>query len=176
MVVLSNAGVNVTRHYLDATHLHPFNPFNPINASQVFWQAGMGTAFGPFMIGSSSFYQCVVNDTMRYDLSNSGLPGPGGPGQICWQLNMGTPEVSTQNAVRMRISPNPAEDNLVIELTGNNSHLDGRFALVDARGRGVLSTNLRGSSTVVDVSSLTGLFTVILDTGEKRLVERVVVE
>ncbi len=103
VVALSNAGVNVTRHYLNPTPLQSFNPFNPINASQVFWQAGMGTAFGPFVVGSSSFYQCVVNDTMRYNLGNSGLPGPGGVGQICWQHHVGTPEVSAQCSMRMSI-------------------------------------------------------------------------
>ncbi len=108
VVLLSNAGVSVTRHYLDPTPLHPFNPFNPISASQVFWQAGMGTAFGPFVIGSSSFYQCVVNDTMRYDLSNNGLPGPGGAGQACWPVSTGLNEAVLGGNAYMTVLPNPS--------------------------------------------------------------------
>ena len=176
VVVLSNAGLSVTRHYLDPTPLHPFNPFNPISASQVFWQAGMGTAFGPFVIGSSSFYQCVVNDTMRYDLSNSGLPGSGGAGQLCWQLNLATPETATQGFVRMRISPNPTDGDLVVELVGNVAHLGGRLALIDPTGRVVMASYMNGLVKHLDVAGFQGFYTIVLESGAGRFIGRVVIQ
>ncbi len=176
VVVLSNAGVSVTRHYLDPTPLHPFNPFNPNDPGEVFWQAGMGTAFGPFVIGSSGFYQCIVNDTMQYDASNSGLPGPGGFGQICWPLTMGTQEIPLQDSTRMKISPNPAEDDLVIQLAGQDAHLGGRLALIDPSGRIVLATDMGGPLKQIDVATFQGFYTVVLESSAGRFIGRVVIQ
>jgi hypothetical protein len=176
VVVLSNEGVTVTRHYFDPTTLLPFNPFNPIDARKVFWQAGMGTAFGPFVVGSSSFYQCVVNDTMQYDLSNNGLPGPGGVGQSCWQLNLATPESGIQGNGGMRISPNPAENDLVIELIGSDAHLGGQITFFDPLGRVVLVSNIDGPIKQLDVAALKGFYSIVLESGAGHFIARVVIQ
>jgi hypothetical protein len=176
VVLLSNEGVSVTRHYLDPTPIDQFNPFNPISPSQVFWQAGMGTAYGPFVIGSSSFYQCVVNDTMQYDISNDGLPGPGGAGQLCWQLNLATPETAMRGQVGLKISPNPVADDLVIELVGSAAHRGGRLALYDPTGRVVLEAQLQGPGVVLDVSPMNGFYTVVIESEATRMIERVIIQ
>ena len=166
----------VLRHYFDPTPLNAFNPLNPMNASQVFWQAGMGTAFGPFVIGSSSFYQCVVNDTMQYDASNSGLPGTGGAGQLCWVINTATPDMAFEGPARMSISPNPADDRLTIELAGKDAHLGGRLALIDPTGRAVLTLKLDGPLMRLDVAAFHGFYIVVMELGSGRLVGKVVIQ
>jgi len=106
VVILSNAGVTVTRHYLNPSF------FNPLSADVVFWQMGMGTSFGPVLEGSGYFSLCGVNDSIQYDLANNGLPGPGGVGQICWPIATGMDESTGKE--RPLVSPNPSTGHFMI--------------------------------------------------------------
>jgi hypothetical protein len=72
--------------------------------------------------------------------------------------------------------PNPTRGALSLLCSSLGDEDNTQILIFDAMGREVLSRNMRGKSTVLDVSSLKGLFTVVLNTGVTRFVGRVVVE
>ncbi len=72
--------------------------------------------------------------------------------------------------------PNPTRGALSLLCASLGDEDNTQIFLFDAMGREVLSRNMRGKSTVLDVSSLKGLFTVVLNTGVTRFVGRLVVE
>lgn len=165
VVTLSNAGITVVRHYIRTWG----------NPDGFFWQAGMGTSSGPVLELSGIFGHCMVNDTMQYDLTNGGLPGPSYP-DFCRPINLSTPETAIRVHVGMMIKPNPVDDLVVIELIGESPILNGRLSLLDATGREVLSADMHGPLKVLDVSHLNGFFTVVIDTGGLRMTGRVIIQ
>lgn len=127
IVVLTNAGVTVTRHYLDPLI------FNPVGSYGVFWQAGSGTSFGPVLEGSGLFELCGVGGTIQYDLGNSGLPGPAGVKQICWPLHTGI--VRSTSLSKIFAIPNPSTGQFTF-----TAQLPILISVYDAFGRLVLQT------------------------------------
>jgi len=124
-VILSSLGVSVTRHYLKP------DLFNPLGAETVFWQEGMGTVSGPLLELSGVFWNCCVNDTIQYDISNSGLPGGVGS---CSYLSQSVHGL--QNGFESLIPhPNPSTAQFTFNLQ-QPKHI----VVYDAFGREILQT------------------------------------
>jgi hypothetical protein len=168
VVSLSNAGVAVVRRYVRGEFLG--------GPATTFWQARMGTSYGPLLEGSGIFYLSGVGDTIMYDLGNYGLPGPIGVDQICWPINMGLQEVAPLSNAHLQITPNPVVDDLLIAVVGNGAGRVGRLTILDPTGRVVLTTNMQGPLKELDVSQLNGFFTVVVDADGMRMTGRVIIQ
>ncbi len=80
------------------------------------------------------------------------------------------------NAPSLLLYPNPAHASLTIVCATLPDQAKAHARLFDTMGRMVLVQQLRGSTSVLDVSSLRGLFTVVVDIGSAQFTERVVIE
>ena len=157
VVVLSNNGTTVTRHYV--------NPalFNPLPAEGVFWQAGMGTVWGPLFRLSGIPNTCAVNDTIQFDINGINL---GYVGQSCWQIASDVSESGTNEPARFNVSPNPS--------TGL-FHLGAAAREVQVyNAQGKLLFRQKGNE--VDLGAEPpGVYTTVVETDKGRSVERLVV-
>jgi hypothetical protein len=158
VVQLSNAGVTVTRQYLDPTG------FNPLGASQVFWQAGMGTSFGPVMEGSGGFVLCGVGNAIQYDLGNNGLPGPDNVGEICWPISTNVNEGCVDK--KPVFIPNPSTGIFTIGIPTPST------TVYTSTGQQVW----KGTGNTIDLSSQPpGVYTAVVATERGRQAVRLVV-
>lgn len=82
------------------------------------------------------------------------------------------------NDTGLLLYPNPATTTLTIRTTSSDSSLalPGVLTIVDVTGRTVIQENFSGTMEVIDVTSLNGLFTVLLDAGQTRLTGRVIIQ
>jgi hypothetical protein len=77
---------------------------------------------------------------------------------------------------QLLLYPNPARGAVVLQCYNLEEDSISQVRFLDALGRVVLSIGMRGSSIAVDVSSLNGLFIVVLESEGERFVERLIIE
>lgn len=157
VIELNNAGVHVTRHY-----------FEPLPVGNIFWQAGMGTSFGPMLDLTGSPWGCWIGDTMMLGGFPDGLPGP-----ICDEP---CPLLSNGNGINdhakhTMLQPHPNPSPGVFQLA---ALLPWSLTVLDMHGREVL--HLPPYSRDIDLSlHPPGIYTVLQNTGQGLSVQRLVV-
>jgi len=167
VVSISNSGVTVTRHFV-----HFDSPF-AVAPNVLFWQAGMGTSFGPLIRLHGRPDYCSVDGVVQYNLGINGLPG--GPAW-CASFSVGLPDTNSSQNDGLRIYLGSSGSTLFVDRSGLNDQSPARVQLFDATGRLVIDTTLKGPKMELDVSSLKGMYTVRLMTGKGRYSGRVVVQ
>ncbi len=157
VVVLSNAGVTVTRHYVDP------DIFNPLSADVVFWQEGMGVNWGPIFRLSGIPHLSSVNDTVQYDIDFVNL---GYVGQICWQISAGISNTGNNEVGRLQFTPNPSTGLFHI------NHTTRQVSIYNAQGRLLFQTH----GPVVDLNAYPpGVYTAVVQTAKGSSALRLVV-
>lgn len=156
VVVLTNAGVTVTRHYVDN---------NGSLGSYHFWQAGMGTSYGPMLESTGDAGSCVVGDTAMFGYFINGLlPGPIGE-FIC-----SVPGLGIGDHIRLQeleVFPNPSTGLFGLDLRVRST------TVYDATGQLLFQT----SNPRIDLSAHPpGLYTAVVTSSAGRQAVRLVVE
>lgn len=164
VVSISNSGVTVTRHFV-----HFDSPF-AIAPNVLFWQAGMGTSFGPLVRLHGRPDYCAVDGVVQYNLGLNGLPG--GPAW-CPSFSVGIEEGAAFQ--HTSVSPNPSTGQFNF-----TTQLPMRISVYDALGRMVLQTvgksvDLSGEPEVVYVAQFSSNATGNSAVGNSRQVVRLVV-
>lgn len=72
--------------------------------------------------------------------------------------------------------PNPARETVSVLCSGLSEKSNAQIRFFDTTGRQVLASPMSGKLKVLDVSSLTGLFTVVVGTDDASFVERIIIE
>lgn len=159
VVTLTNAGVTVTRHYL--------NHQTSLGLYTSFWQRGMGVCSGPILEGSGSFHYCSVADTVMFDLSNSnGLPGPIGV-PVCPLVVSGVGNIEPLGFHDLQALTNPYSGLFVF-----SDGLKHSYTVITPHGSAILE----GNSSVIDLAGQpTGIYTAVVGTPQGRRVLRLVV-
>jgi hypothetical protein len=178
VVQLTHLGVTVTRHYVHTPCY--LNGNGSFNVNRFFWQAGMGTTGGPYLqirSGLSPYSAgCVsVNGIVQMGGQHSWIYAylPGGP-DCC-----GPDASSVQENDRissLSLSPNPAQNELRVELGRLGRGIPATLRIFDATGRQVHQEAMSNPVTRVDVSTLKGLLLVMVEQGGTRWMGKVVVQ
>lgn len=157
VVELSNAGVHVTRHY-----------FEPLPSGNIFWQAGMGTSFGPMLELTGSPWGCWVGDTMMLGGFPDWLPGPTGV-EPCPLLSSGNGINDLAEYEGLQAHPNPSA-----ALFRLAELLPWPLTVLDIHGREVL--RLPPYSREIDLTGHPpGVYIAVFRVGDSRQVQRLVV-
>lgn len=157
VVVLSNAGITVTRHYVDP------DIFNPLSADVVFWQAGMGVNWGPFFRMSGIPYLSSVNDTVQFDIDHVNL---GNVGQVCWQISVAITETGNNEDGHLQLTPNPSTGRFHLGQAAE------QISVYDIQGRLLF----RQHGNEVDLSVYPpGVYTAVISTAHGNSAQRLVV-
>jgi hypothetical protein len=132
VVTRSNNGVTVQRHYVR----YPCSAWGDLAGERFFWQAGAGTAYGPFLRMTTFDAELVIPGCIYamgiyvFNLSN-GLPG----------IDCGCDWVHTgiaggSSAAKCEVSPNPSTG--LFHFTGTTLT---EIHILDTQGRTLFTTN-----------------------------------
>ncbi len=125
VVVLTNAGVTVTRHYVNNNGSLGFYRF---------WQAGMGASYGPMLEATGNAWGCSVGDTAMFGcLADGLLPGPIG------ECTCSVPGNGINDHIRpqeIQVLPNPSTG--LFQFTGI---FPTAIHILDTQGRTLFTTN-----------------------------------
>lgn len=90
--------------------------------------------------------------------------------------NDGSDSIEQRPGRGLVLYPNPTRNAVTLRCLSLGEQTRSQVRFLDALGREVLSTRMKGTLAVVDVSALNGLFTVVVESERDRFVERIVVE
>lgn len=154
---LNNVGVHVTRQYFEA-----------LTSGNIFWQAGMGTSFGPMLELTGSPWGCWVGDTMMLGGFPDWLPGPTGV-EPCPLLSSGNVIKDLAEYEGLQAHPNPSA-----ALFRLAELLPWPLTVLDIHGRVVLQ--LPPYSREIDLTAQPpGVYTALMVTQQERIVQRLIV-
>lgn len=165
---LSNAGIGVTRYFISCDALGTDVP-----SEFLFWQPGMGTSFGPFIRhGLLEDPLCVIaNDTVLYNLFNSGMPG----GSLCCTPIAMNIESTASSTMGMHVFPNPSLGSFTVVVPDHRGvwHIE----IIDMAGRSILSRSFLSPQFYIDLSGQEpGLYHVAVQREGYRAVGKIIVE
>jgi hypothetical protein len=163
IVDLEENGIQARRVYVQPLCYPNFSP------STSFWQADMGTPFGPFLmlngLSMPSPVCAAVDDTTRFRLFEELQLG--GPLCSCYDLELGSGTIHRMTVVDLW--PNPSLGLFHLPATQHEP-----LTVLDIHGREVL--HLPPYSREIDLSlQPPGIYTVLQKTGRGRSVQRLVV-
>ncbi len=171
VIVHENDGIEIIRHYV---HTPCYDGENAsFHRHRFFWQAGIGTSAGPFMqirpgLSPIDLLCARVDSIVLYGLG--GLPG--GPFTCCYPIAL---DVGNADSVSGSLEgwPNPAFNTLHVrsELCGESI-----IRLYDSTGRLVRSAPMRGEVISFDVTTLSGLYTVVQEGSKWFASSRVIID
>jgi len=179
VVSLSNQGVTVIRHFVHTPcYLNSNGQFFP---NRFYWQSGIGTSGGPYLriyTGFSPYNAFCATSNGEVQLgpwSNDWVHSylPGGP-DCCGPDAMSVQE--NDRISSLSLSPNPAQNELRVELGRLGRGIPATLRIFDATGRQVHQEAMSNPVTRVDVSTLKGLLLVMVEQGGTRWMGKVVVQ
>ena len=168
VVAINNDGITITRHYVHEVSFYnsTWVEFNP---QYCFWQAGMGTAQGIHLNMDDNFGHSITRCAMTGDST-----------VLSWYTNpplMPSAFVCCNSAIAAVEELPLVQDLLFMENpSGGIFHLrtgtTERMAVFDGQGRALFTTR----SNEVDLSAyLPGVYVVVIVSGERHAVQRLVV-